>query len=398
MTIPVWAGALILAGALTATFSAIAAVTAVIVCRNVTTPHRRQFDDTLVAGFDAQAHTITLSRSPDTTTAGEYSFVFGRRGHARLGEIIALARTTVTRRVLGVDSGDLSRARAGRVRGMFYCDPVALGIPVTEVRIDTALGAAPAWFVPTTSPSTRWLIQVHGHDETRRECIRSIPVAHQNGYNSLLISYRNDGEAPTTVDGRYGLGATEWCDVDDAITYAAAQGATDVVLMGWSMGGATVLQAVGQSARADVVRGIILESPVLDWARLLRFQAGLRKMPTALTHCVLVMMRALFRHQRFSSLTGQRSQFDLRELDFVRRSAELTLPILLLHSDADAMMPISSAHEFARARPDIVTFERFPIAAHARLWNHDRERWNSTIELWLAGLVLDDSPLATRTD
>jgi pimeloyl-ACP methyl ester carboxylesterase len=71
-------------------------------------------------------------------------------------------------------------------------------------------------------------------------------------------------------------------------------------------------------------------------------------------------------------------------LDFVRRSADLHVPILLMHSDDDSFVPSTASRVLAEARPDIVTFEAFTGAGHTRLWNYDRARWNGAIRRWLA--------------
>ena len=53
-----------------------------------------------------------------------------------------------------------------------------------------------------------------------------MPVFHEQGYiTSLLISYRNDTDAPNSADGLYALGGIEWLDVEAAIRYALENGA-----------------------------------------------------------------------------------------------------------------------------------------------------------------------------
>lgn len=367
-------------GALAAAFTIGVGVLTLIVARTVVTPPRRRIDDTRVISVDAAAGSITLNRSVDSALAGDYSFWFsGSAGHARIGEVLSETDVSVTRNVISVDFGDLSRARRGRLSGWFYLHPREFGHPFTDVLIETEFGPAPAWLVPAEQPTGRWVIQVHGRAVSREETLRAVPVFRDAGYTSLLISYRNDPDAPASPDGRYALGDTEWHDVEAALRYAVENGATDVVLMGWSMGGATVLQAVTRSELADVVRGVVLDSPVVDWVTALRYQGELRNLPNPVRSAALVLIGRSWARR----LTGQLAPIDLPRLNFVRRSGELRLPILLMHSIDDGFVPSTASHALAEARPDIVSYEEFTVAGHTKLWNYDRDRWNSAIAKWL---------------
>ncbi|WP_394770032.1 alpha/beta hydrolase family protein [Lacisediminihabitans sp.] len=386
-----WLTASLLAAGAAVSLAAVASsVLTVVVARTVVTPPRRRPEDVVVLSVDLAASTITLDDTADALLPGEYSFWFAAEtGHAKLGEIIARSGHTVTRRVISVDSGDLTKATRGRISGWFFLTPAELGVPVEDVAIATEFGPAPAWLVPAAGPSTRWVIQVHGRAVRRAETIRAVPVFRDAGYTSLLISYRNDGDAPPSLDGRYGLGDTEWRDVEAAIQYALDHGATDVVLMGWSMGGATVLQAVTRSPLAGVVRGLVLDSPVVDWVTALRFQGTLLGLPGPVWSGVISLIGSEWARR----LTGQSAAIDIGRLDFVRRSDELDLPILLMHSDDDGFVPSTASRALAEARPDIVTFESFSGARHTKLWNYDPPRWNAAIAHWLA-----TAPLAVRGD
>ena len=357
------------------------AVVTLFVARTVVMPPRRRPEDTRILSVDGAGDLVTLSSNADSRLAGEYSLFFAEgSGHARVGDIVAQTPDTVIRRLLGVDRGDLKRARRGRFSGWFYTGPAELGFPFEDVAIETELGPAPGWVVPAEAPSSRWVIGVHGRAVRREETLRAVPVFRAAGYTSLLVSYRNDGDAPASPDGRYGLGDTEWHDVAAAIRFAVDHGATDVVLMGWSMGGATVLQTVTRSDLAGVVCGIVLDSPVIDWVTALRFQGELLGLPSPIRSGVI----ALLGMKWAGRLTGQHAPIDLRRLDFVRRSADLHVPILLMHSDDDRFIPATASLALAAARPDIVTYERFTVAGHTRLWNFDRDHWNNAIAHWLA--------------
>lgn len=363
-------------------------VLTVVVARMVVTPPRRRAEDVRVLAVDLPRRKIVLSVTADSVVPGQYSFWFADGlGHARLGDVLELTTDSVTREILTVDFGNLGRARHGRFSGWFYLTPSDLEYPFENVQITTTLGPAPAWLIPAEQETTRWVIQVHGRAVNRSETLRAVPVFRAAGYTSLLVSYRNDEDAPSSVDGRYGLGDTEWFDVDAALHFAVEHGATEVVLMGWSMGGATVLQTATRSSLSNIVVAVVLESPVVDWVTALEFQAKILHLPRPIGSGVLAIIGRSWGRR----LTGQAESIDLRRLDFVRRAAELHLPILILHSDDDGYVPSTASHALAKARPDIVTLEAFTVARHTKLWNYDPDRWNRAIDGWL-----DDHGLRPR--
>ncbi|MGV8886237.1 MAG: alpha/beta hydrolase family protein [Microbacteriaceae bacterium] len=374
------AGIALLGAAAVASVAA-AAVTVLVARAVVTPPTRREQDIRLI---DVTPTSVTLSRTPDTETPGRYGLWFdGSRGHARIGDIISVDGRGITRELVGVDYGQLRPDQPARLSAWFYLHPTELGLAFSEVLIPTALGAAPAWFVPAEGSSSRWVIQVHGRAVQRQEALRAVQVFHDAGYSSLLISYRNDGDAPRSVDYRYGLGDSEWLDVDAAIDFALDHGAAEIVLMGWSMGGATVLQAATRSRHAASITGIVLDSPVIDWVGVLEFQGTVMHLPRFIRRGAL----AVISREWGRRLTGQSEAINLSRLDFVARAAELNRPVLLLHSDDDGYVPADGSRALALSRPDIVTFEQFDTARHTKLWNYNEPRWNAAIARWLNQLT-----------
>ena len=357
-------------------------VIAVVFARTVVTPPRKRDEDVRV--LEVHENQIVLSATLDSLTPGSYSFWFRRDlGHARIGEILDYSSSSVTRELLGVDVGDLAGAARGRFSGWFYLSPQDLGFEWSEVAVQTQLGPAPAWLVPAEGGSKRWVINVHGRAVRRQETLRALPVFHEAGFTSLAISYRNDGDAPDSADYRYGLGDTEWRDVEAAMQFALDNDAEELVLMGWSMGGATVLQALTRSSLASAVIGVVLDSPVVDWVTALQYQGVVNRLPPLVRRSVLTLLS-----KRWAGfLTGQSVPVDLRRLDLVSRASELHTPILLMHSVDDGFVPATASTALAAARPDIVTYEEFRTARHTKLWNYDRDRWNGAISVWLRKLT-----------
>jgi pimeloyl-ACP methyl ester carboxylesterase len=368
------AGAALLGAGLSTTFA-----------RGVIKPERRRSEGIRILGVNEAGDRVTLSTGPDPLLRGNYSLWFWQgAGHARIGEITARTPTTVTRVLLGTDFGDLRRARTGRFNGWFYLNPRELGFPHENVTVPTPVGGAPAWLIPAEGGSDRWAIHVHGRGTRRPETLRGVPVFREAGFTSLVVSYRNDEEAPPSADRRYALGDTEWEDLDAAMRFAVARGAREIVLVGWSMGGAVVLQAVLRSPLASRVRGIVLDSPVIDWVETLGFQGHVRRLPRRVERGALGILAAPWGR----ALTGLATPIDFGRLNVLERAQELTIPMLLLHSDDDGFVPSAGSRQLAAARPDLVTLVPFDVARHAKLWNYDRDRWDGAISSWLARLGL----------
>ncbi len=343
-------------------------------------PPTERAEDVRVVRVDRRAGLIVLTTHPDAVVPGRYSLYFSQdRGYARVGDIVSLSDNSVTRILLAEVRGRVKPGTSARVSGWFYENPSDLGVPFRDVDVATSLGPAPAWLIPASGAGERWVIQVHGRGVDRREPLRAIPAFRDAGYTSLLISYRNDGVAPASVDGRYALGDVEWLDVDSAIRYAADNGARQIVLMGWSMGGALVLQALTRSPLARLVTGVVLDSPVVDWVRVLDHQAGTLKVP----RLIRAFVYRLISHPWGGRLTGQSEAIDLARLDFVARADEIRAPVLLMHSESDTYVPSAGSEELALLRPDIVRYVRFGAAGHTRLWNYDHDTWNGQITAWL---------------
>ncbi len=368
-------------GLLAAAVGIIAGAITIVMARRVVIPVRGRPDDVRIHTVDLPSGEVVLEASDESRMRGRYGLWFERdAGHARLGDVIDDGGRVVRRRIESVDFGRLDKGVRGRISGWYHLGPWELGFDYEDVVVETPLGPAPAWFIPAAAPSERWIIQVHGRGARRHEALRAVAPAHEAGWNSLLISYRNDGEAPESEDRRYGLGGTEWADVLAAVEYAERSGAERIVLMGWSMGGMIALQAVLRSAavRRRLV-GVILDSPAVDWIDILRFQGTLQNLPAEFGDAVVRLLGGPLG----AGLTGMAAPIAVEELDPIARADELRVPILLMHSIDDGFVPIDGSRRLAAARPDLVQFEVFEGARHTKLWNHDPERWSSLVRGWL---------------
>ncbi|SJM65831.1 S9 family peptidase [Gulosibacter sp. 10] len=323
---------------------------------------------------------IELQRTVESEPAGRYTFQWaGGAGVAILGETVTATAYSVTRRYRGERGAPLLGVDAVKVRSAPQRDVRDLGMPFEEAEIETELGPAPAWFVPAPEPLPgHWAVHVHGRGASRAEPLRTVPLAAERGWHSLVVSYRNDPEAPTAPGLRYGLGLTEWRDVDAAIAWAVARGARRIVLAGWSMGGTIVGQTYLRSRYAPLVAGLMLESPAVDWRAVIEAQQIVGMLPVASKR----VGRWLLRARPGLAVMGLREPIDLDEVDLVARAQELEVPVLLLHSAGDTVVPVGPSRTLARLREDIVQYEEFSGARHVRLWNREPHRWERVVGDW----------------
>lgn len=341
--------------------------------RRIVTPSDA-VDDAVVRSYTDL--TITLDADDQTTSPGRYSlWQDGLETHIRIGDVLGVAGGEVIRELEAVDYGTLHEGPA-RVSGHYFAPPPHddLGVEITSTPYDGPLGRMPAWQT-RVEDSARWAVLVHGRSALRAECLRAVPTLNALGFNTLIPGYRNDRDSLPAPDGRYGLGLTEWQDIDAAIDFAVNQGATEIVPFGWSMGGAIVLQLLDRSRNRRLITRAVLDAPVVDWADVIAFQAALNKVPAAVGRLGQSMMRSKWHRP----LIGLAEPMQFSRADWVSRAAELTTPILLIHSKDDDYVPYAPSAALAAARPDLVQLETFEVARHCREWNVDSERWERVV-------------------
>jgi pimeloyl-ACP methyl ester carboxylesterase len=363
--------------------------TATYFARRVVTPESEKKDDTWLVEFDDS--TVTLRAAPHTLSPGRYGlWLDGGQGHARLGEVTSsdlgprrAADRTVVRELEGVDVGVLERGPV-RWNSYYYAgDPhAALGLDFDDMHVTSDVGELPAWRVPPRDAGARpgqWAVLVHGRSARREETLRALPVLHELGFTSLVPMYRNDQGAPPSADGRYNLGLSEWRDIEAAIRYAMGHGATEIVLLGWSMGGAVVLQSLDRSELSGWVSKVVLDCPVIDWGVVLAHHADLNRIPRSAE----LLARMLMGRRATRHLVGVSEPIDITVTNWVDRAEELDHPILLIHATTDDVVPFGPSAELAARRPDLVQLKLWDGPLHCREWNTDAARWEGQVRDFL---------------
>ncbi|MGH8792753.1 MAG: alpha/beta hydrolase [Stackebrandtia sp.] len=318
---------------------------------------------------DVDEQTVTLTRDPATEADGVFGVEWDG-GRAVVGDVKEAEGDTVTRELRSADDA-LKSGLAVRVDTWVYGDSdpkTALGIDYAEVDVPGPLGDMPAWHVPGESDA--WVVAVHGRNASPAETLRAIPAVNGAGAHVLAVTHRNDEGAPASPDGFHHLGDSEWEDVEAAVEYAKSEGASSVVLAGWSMGGAVVMSTLRRMDDSDFVSGVILDSPTLDWSSTLDKQGDARGLPRLLTGAAKFFVE-------------WRADIDLKALDQREYAADMTTPVLLFADTADETVDVSATLEFADAVPqDLMTLVTTE-AGHTASWNADPDAYDHAVTTFL---------------
>ena len=319
---------------------------------------------------DIDTTSITLQRTKNTQLPGTFG-IRGPNGQAIVGPVLSSSGQIVTRKLIAL-AGEISRNEkvswnttvfGGRLRD-------SLKLAINEVSIPGPLGSMPAWFVQGKLDT--WAILVHGATGTRDQGLRTFGPLVETGLGILDITYRNDEDAPASTDRLSHLGDREWEDLEASVKYALGQGAQNVVLYGWSMGGTIVQMFLSRSSYAHHVLAVVLDSPVLDWRATLAALARKNSLPSFIAKVTerIVSMRTGVKFDTLEKLCQLRS----------------TTPVLLFHGTGDTTAPIAVSDTFASTYSQI-RYSRIPDAEHTQCWNRNPKQYEEELRLFLKDVL-----------
>lgn len=308
------------------------------------------------------------ARLSDWQRCGTYG-IASAGGHGCVGEVIEVGADYVIRQYSPL-TATIGAAEAARIDlNPYPNDPKrAHNITYKNVRYKSDLGEFQAWH--TAGSANTWVIFVHGRGASPDESLRILPTLTELGFPVLAITYRNDRGVPSNPDNRHWFGLTEWRDLEAAAQYALDNGAEDIVLFAYSMGGGICINFLYESALADRVSGVVLDSPMLDFEATLDYAARLLGYPS-----FIIRYGKAFAALRYG--------IDWKRMNYLTHASSLSTPMLLLHGEADSIVPAETSRSLMYARPDIVRYVGFDGTEHAAAWNHDRSRYEMAVRDFL---------------
>ncbi len=185
------------------------------------------------------------------------------------------------------------------------------------------------WYIPSAKTTDKTLVLLHGYPADKGDILPALAFLHAD-FNLLLFDFRYLGKS----EGSYSTaGAKEVEDLLTAIRFLKTRGIEKVGVWGFSMGGAVALMAI---EKAPEIRAVISESSYASLAQmaLQLFRIPLLNYPNA----YLVGLWA----KVFLGI-------DLSDVSPAEAVRNTTVPILLIHSSADAVIPFSHAQSLQEA-------------------------------------------------
>ncbi|MBQ3803981.1 MAG: alpha/beta hydrolase [Oscillospiraceae bacterium] len=210
-------------------------------------------------------------------------------------------------------------------------------------------------------------ILCHGYRGTpSRDFCGGANICLSRGFNVLMIEER----AHCSSEGHtISFGINERYDVLNWTRYAAERFGPDtkILLGGISMGAATVLMA-SELGLPQNVRGILADCPYTTPEEIITLTGKKLKVP----------MEALFPFVRLAAkLFGG---FTLGGVNAASAVRHTKVPVLLIHGEADELVPCRMGREIATANPAMVELHTFPGAGHGLSYLTDTPRYSALID------------------
>jgi len=214
--------------------------------------------------------------------------------------------------------------------------PADVGLGYREVGLRTSDGLRlSAWWVERGSSRAAVLVHGWGAGRASRHVLETAVVYEEAGFDVLMLDLRAHGKSE---GGRVTLGYREVRDVQAALSWLEKRGYEQVVLHGWSMGGAAVIQAAPETGVAAVVG----ESAYADLPPLLR-----ERLPEASGLSAFFTPGIFLSGRYFLGI----DPWAVRPVEETRQLGREGVPFMIIHSRDDELVPFEQAESLAKAHP-----------------------------------------------
>jgi len=279
-----------------------------------------------------------------------------RRGSLVLWLFLAILLVAVV--VYAILSSYMAITLTHPARLPFERSPDQYGLTFESVDFPSRVDAInlDGWLLPATGSQRRPVVIVHGKGSDRQREVdgRVLEVARAlvlDGHPVLMFDLRGSGRSG---GDHFTLGAKEVRDVGGAVDFLTSRGlaARGVDLLGYSMGAAT---AMLEAASDPKVSAVAEDSGYADLGDVLQDQVPKASgLPSFFTPGVVLAARVLIGVDVYS----------IRPVDAVRTLAARGVPLLVIHGEADTMIPMDHGQRLVAAYGPKVESYFVPGAEH----------------------------------
>jgi len=225
--------------------------------------------------------------------------------------------------------------------------------------------------------SDKWVIHVHGRRAEKGETLRNVKQFSSLGFSQLTISMATDPKPHGLGVSKSRLGDREWMEIEQAIDFAKAHGAKQIILFGWSQGALIIGSFLNRAQDITYISGVIFDSPLLDYRSTMRLHAKKQGFPEEAGDTVIEAIRS---SKALRALGYRNTNTD--DLSLVKTGVPMDIPLLALYSSADGYVAIDDVHILAANNKNVQIVE-ISGAGHCRLYNHDTRGYQAAISNWL---------------
>jgi fermentation-respiration switch protein FrsA (DUF1100 family) len=185
-----------------------------------------------------------------------------------------------------------------------------------------------AWFMPATGKGRATVVFLHGNAENVSTHFMNVAWMPAEGFNVLALDYRGYGGS----EGKPSLPGMQ-LDIDAAIAVLLARPDVDarrIVLFGQSLGGALAIHYGARGARRGALRAVVADSAFADYRTI-----ASEKLAASVLTWPFQWLPAIVVDNDYSPLASV--------------GAVSPLPLLLIHGEADTVVPPHHAQRLYEA-------------------------------------------------